>query len=128
MKPSHPDAVFGPDEPLPAPRKKITYREVADYLADLDTRELTHEDADDVLSLLDFMHEHTIKLIKQNDEVARTLREREVYLTKREAEIALKQRAVDAIIRMHPGPQSSSPLDEPETSPVPVKRRYFWGN
>jgi hypothetical protein len=111
MTTSHPDAVFGSDTAPPVTRRKITYREVAGYLEDLDTRALTSDDAGDVLDLLDYMHEHTLKLIAQNDDYARKLNEREAAISRREADLALRQRAVDSILKVHP---------------AAPKRRYFW--
>jgi hypothetical protein len=124
MKPSHPDAVFGPDEPIPTPptpkKRKVTYTEVVDFLETMDKRALTTADADDILSLLDYMHAHCLGLFKQQRMQEEKLNEREAFISKREAEIALKQRAVDAILKMHPY------VDPDDYEPTPPRRRYFW--
>ena len=125
MKPSHPDAVFGPDETIPTPptikKHKVTYTEVVDFLETMDKRALSTADADDILSLLDYMHDHCLKLFEQQRTQEEKLNAREGFISKREAEIALKQRAVDTILKMHPG--GSDPDDYAPTLP---KRRYFW--
>jgi hypothetical protein len=101
------DAAFGPDNT----KRAITYDEVAEFLKTADKRALNRGDAGDVISLLEFMHDHTITLIEQNQELEARLQEREKAIREREAELAIKQRAVDAVLRIAPAPQ---------------KKRYFW--
>ena len=116
MKPSNHDAVFGPDEAIPAPpaaTPRVTYAEVVKHLQDMDPRALTNDEAGDVIKLLDYMHDHCLKLFDKQMKHEDALNARAAKLNQREADLAIKQLAVDAVLRMNP------PIDEP-------KRRYFW--
>jgi len=106
MEPS--DSVFGTD-PKPEP-KQLTYRDVADYLNEMQPRALSLDEADDALQLLEYMHEQTMAIINKQREQAAELSAREAHLTQREALLALKERAVAVVMKTAP----------------PQKRRYFW--
>lgn len=94
QKINHPDAVFGPDSDSPP-----DYHSIAAQIRAVDQRALTPEQHSDVLTMLEYMRDQTVKLYDANVEREQALAKREADVARREREVELKMRTLNSALK-----------------------------
>lgn len=86
-------ASFGEDRP------PVTYDHIAAQIRALQPRALTSSQFDDVILMLEWMRDETVKLLGANDQASKALAEREREVSKRERDVGIRQRVHAAATR-----------------------------
>lgn len=93
---THPN--FGTD----TPPEQVTYQAIAAQIRSLNPRALTAASLEDVILMIEWMQEETIKRDEQLTLRSKELAEQEAKLIAWEKGLKLKQRAVDAMLKREP--------------------------
>lgn len=96
---------FGAD----TPPEQVTYQAIAAQIRQLNPRALTPGSLEDVILMIEWMQEETIKRDDQLTQRGKELAEKERQLQSWEAGLKIKQKAVDAVLKR-----------------APDGRRYWW--
>ncbi|RZN09677.1 hypothetical protein CWO91_16750 [Bradyrhizobium genosp. SA-3] len=96
---------FGAD----TPPEQVTYQAIAAQIRSLNPRALTPASLEDVILMIEWMQEETIKRDEELTRRGNELTQREAELQSWEKRLQIKQRAVDAVLKR-----------------APDGRRYWW--
>jgi hypothetical protein len=79
--------------------QEVTYQTIATQIRSMVPRALTANTLDDVITLVEFMRDETIRRHDANEARSVALDEREKALNKRARDLALHERAVAAVLK-----------------------------
>ena len=96
MQPHHPTT------PADAFTSRPTLKTIVAQIKATDPRALSPEDYEDVVTLLEYIRDETLKNHERVEEASKKLAERERDVTKRERDLAIRQRAVMAAAAIQP--------------------------